>query len=421
LRTDATIKAAAQPAKRWVSGFKTFRALRYRDFRLLWVGLIASAVGTWMQIVAQSLLVLKITHGSAFALGGVSLAQALSFLLFALIGGGVADHFDKRRLLLCTQSISAGLAILLGILTLTGVIQLWMILILAFLNGTVLSFDQPARAALLPMLVPPEDLMNAISLQSMVFSGASTLGPALAGLGVEAVGYAGNFFLNGASFLGVIVALSVMRVPPVTDRPPQQPMIAAIRAALGTVRCDAVLPWALSGYGALLFLGPSAALILPVYAVNVLQVGPERLGLLFSCFGLGSILGALMLATLGYSVRKGYLYFCGILIWVSALTVFALSHWLWVSMAALVAFGVGQILAGTTTITLLQTRVPEQMRGRVMSLNTLLIMGVRPLGDFPAGALISGIGAPETVLLSAGLVAGYGAFVFLRQPAVRAA
>ena len=374
-----------------------------------------------MQIVAQSLLVLKITHGSAFALGSVSLAQALSFLLFALIGGGVADHFDKRRLLLCTQSISAGLAILLGILTLTGVVQLWMILILAFLNGTVLSFDQPARAALVPMLVPPEDLMNAISLQSMVFNGASTLGPALAGVGVEAVGYAGNFFLNGASFLGVIVALSVLHLPAATDRGHPQPMIAAIRAALGTVRCDAVLPWVLSGYGALLFLGPSSALILPVYAVNVLQVGPERLGLLFSCFGLGSILGSLMLATLGYRARKGYLYFCGILVWVSALTVFALSHWLWVSMISLVAFGVGQIFTGTTTITLLQTRVPEQMRGRVMSLNTLLIMGVRPLGDFPAGALISAIGAPETVLLSAGLVAGYGALIFLREPAVRGA
>jgi predicted MFS family arabinose efflux permease len=170
-----------------------------------------------------------------------------------------------------------------------------------------------------------------------------------------------------------------------------------------------------------LFLGPSSALILPVYAVNVLQVGPERLGLLFSCFGLGSILGSLMLATLGYRARKGYLYFCGILVWVSALTVFALSHWLWVSMISLVAFGVGQIFTGTTTITLLQTRVPEQMRGRVMSLNTLLIMGVRPLGDFPAGALISAIGAPETVLLSAGLVAGYGALIFLREPAVRGA
>ena len=421
MRTDPTIKAAARHAQRWTSGFKTFRALRYRDFRLLWIGLIASAVGTWMQIVAQSLLVLNITHGSAFALGSVSLAQALSFFLFALIGGGVADHFDKRRLLLCTQSISAGLAILLGILTLTGVIRLWMILILAFVNGTVLSFDQPARAVLVPMLVPPEDLMNAISLQSMVFNGASALGPALAGVGVQLVGYAGNFFLNGASFIGVIVALSVIHGPPATHRADQQPVIAAIRAALGTVRRDTVLLWVLSGYGALLFLGPSSALILPVYAVNVLHISAEQLGLLFSCFGLGSILGALLLATLGYSVRKGHLYFCGILVWVSALTVFALSQLLWVSMTALVAFGVGQILAGTTTITLLQTRVPDQMRGRVMSLNTLLIMAVRPVGDFPAGALISAIGAPGTVLLSAGLVAGYGAFIFLRQPAVRAA
>ncbi len=277
-----------RPAKRPVAGLKTFRALRYRDFRLLWMGLVASAVGTWMQIVALSLLVLEITHGSAFALGAVSLAQASSFFLFALIGGGVADHFDKRRLLLFTQSVSAALAILLGFLTIAGVIRFWMILVLAFLNGTVLSFDQPARGALVPTLVPPEDLMNAISLQSMVFNGASTLGPALAGVGVGLVGYAGNFFLNGASFIGVISALYVMRVRPGTGRTPQQPMIVAIRAALGNVRRDAVLPWVLSGYGTLLFLGPSSALLLPVYAVNVLHVGPERLGLLFSSSGLGS-------------------------------------------------------------------------------------------------------------------------------------
>jgi MFS family permease len=379
------------------------------------MGLVASAVGTWMQIVALSLLVLKITHGSAFALGTVSLAQALSFFLFALLGGGVADRFDKRRLLLFTQSVSAGLAILLGVLTVTGIIQLWMIVILAFLNGTVLSFDQPARGALVPALVPPEDLMNAISLQSMVFNGASTLGPALAGVGVATVGYAGNFFLNAASFVGVIIALSIMRVPAGPGHAHPQAVLAAIGGALRTVRRDAVLPWVLSGYGALLFLGPSTALILPVYAVNVLHISPERLGLLFSSSGLGSILGALTLASLGYSVRKGHLYFGGVFAWVGALALFALSRSVWVSMIALVLFGAGQTWAGTTTITLLQTRVPEYMRGRVMSLNTLLIMGVRPLGDFPAGALISAIGAPETVLLSAALVGAYGALVLLTQ------
>jgi predicted MFS family arabinose efflux permease len=393
--------------------FKTFRALRHRDFRLLWIGLSVSAVGTWMQIVAQSLLVLKITHGSAFALGTVSLAQGLAFFLFALVGGSVADRLDKRQLLLFTQAGSAALAVLLGCLTLFGVIQLWMILVLAFLNGTLLSFDQPARGALVPVLVPKEDLGNAISLQAMIFNGASTLGPALAGFGVATLGYAGNFFLNGTSFLGVLLALYCMRAPQGPTH--QQSTFRAIRTALGTVRRDAVLPWILSGYAALLFLGPSPALILPVYAVKILHISPERLGLLFSAAGVGMIMGALFLASLGSDPRRGSIYLKGIFIWVAALTGFALSKQFWISMAALLVFGIGQTVAGTTTITLLQTRVPEQMRGRVMSLNTLLIMGVRPLGDFPAGALIAAIGAPGTVLLSASLVGIYGLMLAMRS------
>jgi MFS family permease len=398
-----------------------FRTLRYRDFRLLWIGLVVSAVGTWMQIVAQSLLVLDITHKSALALGTVSLAQAASFFVFALIGGSIADYFDKRRLLLLTQSISAGLAIMLGILTLIGAIRFWMILVLAFVNGTVLSFDQPTRGALVSVLVPREDLMSAISLQSIVFNGASTVGPALAGVSLGLIGYAGNFFINAASFIGVLIALYVMRVPAREADLTIQPMSAAIRSALGTVRRDTVLPYVLTGYAALLFLGPSSALILPVYAVEVLHAGSERLGLLFSSAGLGTVLGGLIIASRGGAASKGRLYFCGILLWAGALIAFAISGSFWLSILALVIFGAGQTFAGTTTITLLQTRVAEQMRGRVMSLNTLLIMGVRPLGDWPAGALISTLGAPATVLLSASVVGIYGAFLFLSQPAVRSA
>ena len=412
----SSITSGAQINQQTAGLFQAFRALRHRDFRLLWIGLAVSAIGTWMQIVAQSLLVLKITHGSAFALGTVSLAQALAFLLFALVGGSVADHLDKRRLLLFTQTGSAALAILLGFLTLFGVIEFWMILVLAFVNGTLLSFDQPTRGALIPLVVPKEHLGNAISLQAMIFNGASTIGPALAGFSVATLGYAGNFFLNGASFLGVLIALYTMQVPGGPTH--RQSTFRAIRTALGTVRRDAVLPWILSGYAALLFLGPSPALILPVYAVNILHVGPERLGLLFSSAGVGTILGALFLASLGSGPRSGRSYLNGIFIWVAALTGFALSGRFWISMTALLAFGIGQTLAGTSTITLLQTRVPEQMRGRVMSLNTLLIMGVRPLGDFPAGALIAGIGAPRTVLLSASLVGVYGLALAMR-PAIR--
>ena len=396
--------------------FKTFRALRHRDFRLLWIGLAVSAVGTWMQIVAQSLLVLKITHNSALALGTVSLAQALAFFLFALIGGSVADRLDKRRLLMFTQTGSAALAILLGFLTWFGLIRLWMILVLSFLNGTLLSFDQPTRGALVPVLVPKEDLGNAISLQSMIFNGASTLGPALAGFGVAIVGYAGNFFLNGASFLGVLIALYLMHVPagPVHQQSPWQ----AIRAALGTVKRDALLPWALSGYAAMLFLGPSSALILPVFAVKVLHVGPERLGLLFSSAGVGTIVGAFFLASLGSNPLLGAIYLSGMFLWLAALTTFALSTWFWVAMAALLVYGIGLALVGTTTVTMLQTRVPAQMRGRVMSLNTLIIMGIRPLGDFPAGAVITAIGAPLTLLASTAIVGSYWILLLLR-PSMR--
>src|SRR2546421_13025893 len=204
---------------------QTFRALQYRNFRLLWISLIVSSVGTWMQIVAQALLVLQMTRGSALALGIVALAQSSSFFLFALIGGSVADRVDKRRFLLMTQSLSMCLAFLLGILTLTGMIQVWMIVLLAFCSGTVLSFDQPTRSSLIPMLVPRKDLMNTISLQATVFNGAAVVGPALAGIAIgllanaghliglgSLAGYAGNFLLNGVSYFGVLFVLYFIHV-----------------------------------------------------------------------------------------------------------------------------------------------------------------------------------------------------------------
>ena len=413
---------------------QTFQALRYRNFRLLWISLIVSSVGTWMQIVAQSLLVLKITNNSAFALGTVSLAQALSFFLFALIGGSIADRTDKRKFLLVTQSLSMLLAFLLGTIVITGVVQVWMIVVLAFCSGTILSFDQPARSALIPTLVPRKDLMNAISLQSVVFNGAAVFGPALAGIMIGVfsyagqalhlrgsfLGYAGNFYLNGVSFLGVLVVLFLLRVPKESDITEKRgPLLASIRASLRAVGQDTALPWVLSGYGALLFFGPSTSLILPIFAAKILHINEFQIGLLFSASGLGTIIGALLVASLGDFQHKGVLLIVSFLLWAGALTLFALSHVLWLSFFALFVFGVAQNGVGATTITLLQTRVPSQMRGRVMSLNTLFIMGVRPLGDFPAGALIGLVGGPLTVLLSAGIVGGYTLFLLFARPAVR--
>jgi MFS family permease len=308
----------------------------------------------------------------------------------------------------------------MGILIGTGLIQLWMILVISFLNGTLLSFDQPARGALITELVPQDELISAIGLQANLFTGASTIGPALGGLAVSWLGYADNFFLNGVSFIPAVMALYVMRLPE-RSRNRRQSAWKSIRESLTVVRRDSVLPWVLTGYGALLCLGPSPALILPVLAVKVLHVGPERLGFLFSSTGLGSITGALILASLGRSARTGYLHLMGILIWVGGLAGLAASSLFLLSVAALFVLGIGQSLAATTSITLLQTRVPEPMRGRAMSLNTLLVMGIRPLGDFPAGALISAIGAPSTLLLSSVLVGIYAVVVSLARPSVRSA
>ena len=421
------------PARR----LQTFRALRYRNFRLLWISLVVSSVGTWLQIVSQSLLVLFISHGSPVALGIVSLAQASSFFLFAFIGGSIADQSDKRRFLLVTQTLSMLLAALLGALTMTGAIQVWMIVVLAFFSGTVLSFDQPARSALIPTLVPREDLMNAISLQAMVFNGAAFVGPTLAGVFIEIFSnidgslglgrgslfpYAANFFLNALSFLGVLVVLYLLRLPKeATEESTAKrgPMLAAIGASLNTVRRDAVLPWVLSGYGALLFFGPSNTLILPIFGEVILHLNPAQLGMLFSAGGLGTIIGALLVASLGDFKQKGVLLLASLLLWTVALLLFAFSHLFWLSLCALLLFGIAQNGVGATTITLLQTRVPPQMRGRVMSLNTLLIMGVRPLGDFPASGLIALVGGPVTVLLCAGIVGIYTLYLIIGRPVIR--
>jgi MFS family permease len=396
--TSSVPSAAPRPRGRGL------RALRHRDFRRLWLGLAASAIGTWMQIVAQALLVLQISHGSALALGAVSLAQALAFFVFSLSGGAVADRVDKRRLLLVTQSLCMVLAALLGVLTAAHLVTVWMVVVLSFLTGAALSFDQPTRAALVSELVPEEDLLGALSLQSIVFTGASTVGPALAGLSVAAIGYAGNFFANAVSYLAVLGALVAIRSHTGTGRA-RAATPRAIQQALVAVRDDRALPSLLGVCAALLFLGPSPALLLPVMATQVLHIGPRLLGVLFAGAGVGTILGGISLASAGDVGAKGALALGSAVLWAVALAALAASHTFPCALAAMVALGAFQTGVSATTITLLQTRVPSQMRGRVMSLNTLLVMGVRPLGDFVAAGAIAAVGAPLTAAAAAGLVA----------------
>jgi len=411
--------AAGSPA-RGLGRIPTFRALQEKSFRRLWIALTVSAVGTWMQIVALALLVLDLTHGSALALGALSLAQAVSFLIFAPVGGTIADRLDRRRLLLCTQTIMLALAVLLGVLTASHAIRFWMIPIIAFLGSATLSFDQPTRNALIASLVSKENLMNAMALQSAVFNGASIVGPALAGLALGRIGYAGNFFLNAASYFAVLAVLAVMRTPALDGAARAAARwFDSFRESIRHVRRDAILPPTVLAYGTLLFFGPSAAMMLPFFARQVIHTGPAQLGVLFSAVGVGAVCGALIVASLGDFSRKGLLVAGSTLACAAALAIFGLSNNLHVSVPALFVLGGAQNAAGATTITLLQTRVPPHMRGRAMSLNTLLIMGIRPLGDFPVSALMAGLGFRSAVLLSATIVAIAPMMLLLTHPAVR--
>lgn len=387
-------------------------ALHNRDFRLYWLAMIISAIGTWMQIVAQSLLVLRLSHGNAAALGYVALAQASAFFLFALYGGSIADRLDRRRLLLMTQSILMLLAFLIGVLVARQLIHLWMVVVAAFLSGVVLSFDQPARNAFLPSLVEEPDLPSAISLQGTVFTGAAAVAPVLAGVWIGRFGLAGNFFFNSASFLAVLLALLCLRTTS-KKGPPRQPstLWQSIREGLAAVRGDAALTWAVSGYALLLFAAPSMQILLPVLADRVLRVGAASLGLLFAAFGAGSISGALLTPWLISRARAGRVYLGALAMWAGALAAIAVTHRMSVYFVFLMLLGGAQSAVATLTITMLQSRVVKQMRGRMMSLQTLLNMGLRPLGDFPISVLMAQLGAPATAGLSAALIGGYSLYL----------
>lgn len=401
--------------------FSTFRALRHRHYRTLWIGILASALGTWMQIVAQSLLVLRITGNSAVALGTVSLAQASAFFVFAPLGGTFADRHDKRRLLFRTQTLLMLTAFLLAALTATGKIHLWMIVVLAFTSGVLLSFDQPARAALLPLLAPPEDLVNAISLQTLAFNAASIAGPPLGGAIAGVAGLAGDFALNGCSYLGVI--LSLLLLPPHTTASPAASSAplrtwAAVREMLAVIQKKPAVSAAVLVYAVLLFVAPSQALLVPIFVTSVLRRGAQQLGLLFAASGIGTVIGSLFVASFGSFHHKGRVLVSANAVWVMALALFALSRSFASSFAMLLLMAAAQSVFTTLVITLMQGSVEARMRGRIMSLNTLLIMGVRPLGDFPVSVATSFLGITNAALLSASVVAVAGVLVFSFRPAV---
>lgn len=414
-------RGAARPA-----GPRTapWAVLRHRDYRLVWLGQAVSGVGTFMQVVGQSLLVLRLSGGSPVALGAVSLAQAAAFIAFSLIGGSVVDRFPKRRVLLVTQSLLLALSATLAVLTATGAATLTLVVALAFCSGVVASFDQPARSALLPHLVPRAELPRATALNALVMTAAGTVGPALAGLTSATLGLTVNFAVNAVGFAVVLACLALVR----TDAPPaaaasRQPLLRSVGAGLAVVAGHAGLRSVVTGYGLLLLLGPSPSVVLPLYATQALDAGGAQLGLLFSAVGAGTVLASGVQALLG-SGSRSRVFLTALAVWAGALVVFASSSSLLLCAAALLVHGAARNVVGTTAVTLMQLLSPDEARGRVMSLNTLLANGVRPLGDFGLSAVMAATSVGFAAGAAGALVGLYAVarqVTAAREPAAAAA
>jgi MFS family permease len=394
------------------------RAFRHRNYRLFFAGQLISLTGTWMQSVAESWLVYRLT-GSSALLGFSAFATQIPVFLLATIGGNVADRSNRHRILVATQSISMVLPLTLSILTLTGHVRVWHVFVLAASLGVVNAFDIPARQAFVVDLVGREDLVNAIALNSSMFNGARIVGPSIAGLLVAVVGEGWCFLINSVSYVAVIVGLLLMRVNASAGRSVHRSgwhdALEGFRFVARTAPVRALLLL----LGAVSFAGMPYAVLMPVFAESILHGNAETLGLLMGCSGIGALGGALTLATRSGVRGLGRWVMTAAASFGAALILFSTSRQLWLSAALLVPVGASMIVQMAASNTLVQSMVPDALRGRVMAVYSMMFMGMAPLGALWAGTIAERIGAPWTVAIG-GLVCIVAAAVFgLRLPSLR--
>lgn len=388
---------------------QTFAALRHRNFRLFFVGQLISLTGTWMQNTAQSWLVYQLT-GSKLLLGVVAAVGSAPMLFFSLWGGSVADRHSKRAVVLWTQTGMMVLAFVFAALVWTGRVQPWHILVLAALGGVAMAFDMPARQAFMVEMTNREDLMNAVSLNSSIVNGARVVGPSVAGFLMVQAGMAMCFFLNGLSFLAVIAGLLLMRLPRFVPSPePASTWEHALDGFKYVARHRRVRILLLL-FGVVGIFGWSYSVLLPAFATDVLHVGESQYGALLSANGIGALLGALTVATFGHRIWPRYLVLGGLALFSVMLLLLALTRSYSLALACLLVGGWGMLIYFSTTNTVIQTSVADDMRGRVMGIWALVFGGMTPLGGMEAGTLAHYFGVSRTIAVGA-VVCGAAAFI----------
>ncbi|HMG36877.1 MAG TPA: MFS transporter [Blastocatellia bacterium] len=387
---DATGEAALESRR------SSFSALRHRDFRLIWIGQLISVTGSQMQLVAINWHVYLLTR-SPLALGGVGLVRVLPIIVCSLAGGVVADAVNRKRLMLASQTTMLVCAGLLGLMTATGRDSLWLIYLLTAISSAAVAFDNPARHALLPSLVPAEDFPGAVSLGVVVFNSASIGGPALAGLLLPLRGPALIYGLNAISFVSVILALLLIRASGQSKGANQQISFAAFIEGLRFVRRTPIIVQTMTLDFVATFFA-SATALLPIFAAEVLMVGERGLGQLAAAPGVGSVVTGLAMARLGAPRNQGRVVVIAVAIYGAATVAFGLSHVFWLSLLMLTLTGAADTVSTVLRQTIRQLVTPDHLRGRTTSVNMIFFMGGPQLGELEAGVVAALIGAPLSVI-----------------------
>ncbi|HYJ46617.1 MAG TPA: MFS transporter, partial [Pyrinomonadaceae bacterium] len=377
----------------------SFSVLKHRDFRLLWIGQLISVTGSQMQLVAINWHVYLLTK-SPLALGAVGLVRVVPIILCSLLGGLVADAFDRKRLVIMAQSVMLLSAGGLALVTASGLQSAWPIYLLTAISSAAVAFDNPARQALLPMLVPAEDFPKAVSLGLIAFQISMISGPALAGLVLAGAGPAPVYALNALSFLAVIVAVLLMRArgrAGLEEEAASRVSLAALREGLGFVwRTPIIVQTMTLDFVATFFA--SATALLPIFAAEILHVGARGLGLLASAPAIGSVITALSMARWGAFRRQGAAVIFSIAIYGGATVAFGLSKIFWFSLLMLAITGAADTVSTVLRQTIRQLVTPNHLRGRMTSVNMIFFMGGPQLGEMEAGVVARMIGAPLAVV-----------------------
>jgi MFS family permease len=395
-----------------VSFRKTFSAFKHRNFRLYFFGQLISFTGSWMTTTAQGWLVYQLT-GSKALLGVVAAAASAPMLVFATWGGWMADRYPKRSVIVCTQISSMILSLAMAALVWTKVVQPWHIIVLAVLGGITMAFDMPARQSFVIEMTSREDLMNAISLNSSAFNCARIVGPSIAGFLMAHIGIALCFLFDGLSFIPVIAGLLLMRLPKkdtamASSSGPLGQALEGFRYVFAHRRVLTIL----SLFSVLGIFGWSYSVLMPAFARDVLHLDARGYGILMAGSGVGALAAALTVASAGHILPTRTMALGGVWIFSGALVLFAFSHSLYVGVILLALVGFGLVLYFSTSNTVLQSIVPDEMRGRVMGIWALIFGGMIPLGSLEAGLLADFVGTPATMAIGA-LICALAAFVTL--------